>query len=181
MQSTGSRTRYHVGFNKPGEAPEYRVECIGDLDEARGWLNDDIGNVADDYYDEGALPFVEFLDRDEEHNDVGVHRIGDYEFWIKEVTDCKCPCSCDVRGEECDGEHRREALPHLEPRERGHVFERCGRTYYVYEQIDAWRVMEWFDDESIEAELLVIDARSREEAVFGAVGLIDARNHHNED
>ncbi|WP_125262339.1 hypothetical protein [Streptomyces alboflavus] len=171
-------TRYHVGSNKIGQAPEYRVECIGGLDEAREWLYADVDATVDEYeFDaERAEPFAEFLAQGGGQVNVGVYRIGEYEFWIKEVADCGCPCPCDVLGEQCDGTHHREALPELQPREFGHVFPRGGHTYFVYHLVDSWRVMEWLQDRDAEAELIVIDKTSRDKAVRDAVALIDARH-----
>lgn len=72
-----------------------------------------------------------------------------------------------------------EALPDLQPREFGHIFQRGNRTYFVYDLVGSWRVMEWLDDRDAEADLIVIDKTSRDEAVRDAVALIDAshRDH----
>ncbi|RAJ61683.1 hypothetical protein K378_04043 [Streptomyces sp. Amel2xB2] len=44
-----ARARYHVGHNKVGQTPEHRVECIGDLEFAREWLDTDVANTAEDF------------------------------------------------------------------------------------------------------------------------------------
>ncbi|WP_206441302.1 hypothetical protein [Streptomyces boncukensis] len=107
-----TRTRFHVGFNEIGLAPEYRIECFGDLGGAREWLAADVANVAEDVED--AREFDAFLDRLDalaETDLVGTHRVDAFEFWIRRTEGCTCPCDCAERGVDCDGEHRREAAP----------------------------------------------------------------------
>lgn len=100
-------TRYHVGNREIGLDVEYRVECIGPLDEAREWLRADVEAVAEDVED--PSPFDAFLGRLDDAEIVGEHHIDAFVFFVQPVEDCGCPCDCAERGEECDGEHRREA------------------------------------------------------------------------
>lgn len=110
-----AHARYHVGHNKIGQAPEYRVECIGDLEFAREWLDTDVANTSEDYEGDKAQPFIAFLEHiDLTREDTGTLRVGerhviaDMEFWITPV-ECHCPCDCE-RGTDCDEpKHNREA------------------------------------------------------------------------
>lgn len=112
--SNTAHVRYHIGHNKIGEAPEYRVECIGDLEFAREWLDIDVSNTAEDHEGDEAQPFLTFLThvnltREDVAPRVGErHVIGDMEFWITPV-ECHCPCGCEL-GADCDHpKHNREA------------------------------------------------------------------------
>ncbi|MFF1307280.1 hypothetical protein [Streptomyces sp. NPDC058307] len=133
MTST-KRTRYHVGSREIGLDVEYRVECIGTLDEAREWLRADIEAVAEDVED--PSPFDAFLDRLDDAEIVGEHHIDAFTFFVRAVEDCGCPCDCAETGHVCDGVHRREAAP--EPQlaeadaEGRSVFEFDGAEYAVF-------------------------------------------------
>ncbi|MFJ6748286.1 hypothetical protein ACIQNI_08855 [Streptomyces sp. NPDC091266] len=113
--SRTAHARYHVGHNKIGQAPEYRVECIGDIEFAREWLDTDVSNTAENYEGDKAQPFLTFLELvDLTREDAGTlrigerHAIGDMEFWITPV-ECHCRCECE-RGADCDDpKHNREA------------------------------------------------------------------------
>ncbi|WP_406321024.1 hypothetical protein [Streptomyces sp. NBC_00519] len=135
--STTKRTRYHVGSHEIGLDPEYRVECIGDLDEARVWLASDVEAVAEDVED--ATAFDAFLDRLDDMSDaeiVGEHTLDAFVFFVCPVEDCGCPCDCAETGRDCDGWHRREvaAEPQLaEADDQGRsAFTFDGTEYVVY-------------------------------------------------
>ncbi|KMS74394.1 hypothetical protein ACM01_13950 [Streptomyces viridochromogenes] len=137
MAST-KRTRYHVGNREIGLAVEYRVECVGTLDEAREWLRADVEAVAEDVED--PSPFDAFLDRLDNTEIVGEHHIDAFTFFVRAVEDCGCPCDCAERGEKCDGEHRREAA--AEPKltdadDQGRAtFQFDGAEYAVFNTAD---------------------------------------------
>ncbi|MFD9879978.1 hypothetical protein ACFWZT_00750 [Streptomyces alboflavus] len=57
----------------------------------------------------------------------------------------------------------------------GWLFWRGGRPYLAYHLIDAWRVIEWFDDPEREGWLVAHDERTRAEAIATAVEKVDAR------
>lgn len=103
--------RYHVGMNEIGLAPQYRVECLGDLDNARAWLTADIENTTEDIEDDSE--FDALLCRLAEMPDaeiVGEHRVDAFVFWVRAVESCGCPCECAEEGrDDCDGKHGREA------------------------------------------------------------------------
>ncbi|MBK6015604.1 hypothetical protein [Streptomyces sp. MBT53] len=132
-----NRTRYHVGSHEIGLAPEYRVECIGeDIAEIFAWLEGDIAGVAEDV--ENETPFDELYNRlakcETVAELVGEHTVDTFVFFVRPVTDCGCPCDCDEHGEECDGEHRREAAaePQLaETDEQGRAPFKFDRAEYV--------------------------------------------------
>ncbi|MDX3020096.1 hypothetical protein [Streptomyces acidiscabies] len=89
---TTNRTRYHVSMNETGLDSGYRIECLGDLDGARAWLEADIENTA-----EGTKNRSEFdaclvkLATVPNAEIVGEHRIDAYLFWVRAVEDCGCP------------------------------------------------------------------------------------------
>ncbi|MGW1783875.1 hypothetical protein ACWCQQ_32885 [Streptomyces sp. NPDC002143] len=136
---TTNRTRYHVGMNEIGLDSEYRIECLGDLDGARAWLEADIENTA-----EGAEDRSEFdaclakLATIPDAEIVGEHRIDAYLFWVRAVEDCGCPCDCAETGraDTCDSVHNREAAPEpklAEPDADGRsTFEFDGAQYAVF-------------------------------------------------
>ncbi|MFF5495749.1 hypothetical protein [Streptomyces aquilus] len=134
-----NRTRYHVGMNEIGLDPEYRIECLGDLDGARAWLTADIENTAEDAEDD--TEFDALLDKLAQLPDaeiVGEWTCDAYVFWVRAVEDCGCPCDCAETGraDECDGVHNREAAPEpqlAEPDAEGRsTFEFNGDTYAVF-------------------------------------------------
>ncbi|MFI2369872.1 hypothetical protein [Streptomyces sp. NPDC018833] len=137
MTST-ERTRYHVGNREIGLDVEYRVECIGTLDEAREWLRADVEAVAEDVED--PSPFDAFLDILDDAEIVGEHHIDVFVFFVQAVEDCGCPCDCAERGEKCDGEHRREAAaePQLsDADDKGRsTFQFDGAEYAVFNTTD---------------------------------------------
>ncbi|MCY0959619.1 hypothetical protein [Streptomyces sp. H27-H5] len=133
------RTRYHVGMNEIGLDPEYRIECLGDLDGARAWLTADIENTAEDAEDD--TEFDALLCKLAEMPDaeiVGEWMCDAYTFWVRAVEDCACPCDCAETGhaDECDGKHNREAAPEpklAEPDEQGRsAFKMHGTEYRVF-------------------------------------------------
>ncbi|MET9253768.1 hypothetical protein [Streptomyces sp. NPDC003717] len=137
--TTTSRTRYHVGMNEIGLDPEYRIECLADLDGARAWLTADIENTAEDAEDE--TEFDALLAKLAQTPDAGI--VGEwacdaYVFWVRAVEDCCCPCDCAATGraDACDGVHSREAAPEpqlAEPDADGRsTFEFDGQTYAVF-------------------------------------------------
>lgn len=137
--NTTSRTRYHVGMNEIGLDPEYRIECLADLDGARAWLEADIANTAEDPEDD--TEFDALLCKLAEMPDaeiVGEWTCDAYVFWVRAVEDCGCLCDCAETGraDECDGVHNREAAPEpqlAEPDAEGRsTFEFNGDTYAVF-------------------------------------------------
>ncbi|MFD4475880.1 hypothetical protein ACFWPU_07165 [Streptomyces sp. NPDC058471] len=136
---TTNRTRYHVGMNEIGLDSECRIECLGDPDGARAWLEAAIENSAEDAEDRSefhaclvklaTIPDAEI---------VGEHRIDAYLFWVCAVEDCGCPCDCAETGraDTCDGVHNREAAPEpkcAEPDADGRsTFEFDGVQYAVF-------------------------------------------------
>ncbi|MFD7134935.1 hypothetical protein [Streptomyces sp. NPDC059894] len=137
MTST-KRTRYHAGSREIGLDVEYRVECVGTVDEAREWLRADVEAVAEDVED--PSPFDAFLDRLDGAEIVGEHHIDAFTFFVQAVEDCGCPCDCAKRGEKCDGEHRREAAaePQLaDADDQGRsTFQFDGAEYVVFNTAD---------------------------------------------
>ncbi|MFJ6074666.1 hypothetical protein ACIQFU_28200 [Streptomyces sp. NPDC093065] len=137
--NASSRTRYHVGMNEIGLDPEYRIECLPDLDGARAWLTADIENTAEDAEDE--TEFDALLDKLAQLPDaeiVGEWTCDAYVFWVRAVEDCGCPCDCAETGraDECNGTHSREAAPEPtlgEPDEQGRsAFQMHGTEYRVF-------------------------------------------------
>ncbi|MBK3576144.1 hypothetical protein JHN63_20435 [Streptomyces sp. MBT65] len=132
-----NRTRYHVGFHEIGLDSEYRVECIGeDVAEIFAWLEGDISGVAEDVEDDAPLDelYARLAKCDTVAELVGEHTADAFVFFVRPVTDCGCPCDCDEHGEECDGEHRREAAaePQLaETDEQGRSSFKFDRAEYV--------------------------------------------------
>lgn len=68
-----------------------------------------------------------------------------------------------------------DTLPRLWRRDWGWLFWRGGRRWWAYKLVDAWRVIEWKDDEDAEGELLVLDKGTRAEAIDAAIEIIDTR------
>jgi hypothetical protein len=137
--NTTSRTRYHVGMNEIGLDPEYRIECLADLDGARAWLTADIENTAEDAEDETEFDaLLHKLAQLPDAEIVGEWTCDAYVFWVRAVEDCGCPCDCAETGraDECDGVHNREAAPEpqlAEPDAEGRsTFEFNGDTYAVF-------------------------------------------------
>ncbi|GGR80813.1 hypothetical protein GCM10010252_19160 [Streptomyces aureoverticillatus] len=134
-----NRIRYHVGMNEIGLDPEYRIECLADLDGARTWLTADIENTAEDAEDDTEFDALLCkLAQTPDAEIVGEHRVDAYVFWVRAVEDCGCPCDCAEtnRADECDGVHNREAAPEpqlTEPDAQGRsTFEFDGDTYAVF-------------------------------------------------
>ncbi|MDX3063431.1 hypothetical protein PV518_14770 [Streptomyces sp. ND04-05B] len=134
-----SRTRYHVGMNEIGLDPEYRIECLPDLEGARAWLTADIENTAEDVEDD--TEFDALLAKLYETPDAGI--VGEwtcdaFTFWVRAVEDCACPCDCAEtdRADECNGTHGREAAPEpklADPDEQGRsAFQMRGTEYRVF-------------------------------------------------
>ncbi len=99
---------------------------------------------------------------------------------MQPVQDCGCPCDCAVRGEKCDGEHRREAAaePQLaEADEQGRAtFQFDGAEYAVFNTADKavdgyWAVARLPTDGRTlpSRDYLLADASTRDDAFAQAV------------
>ncbi|MFD4574266.1 hypothetical protein ACFWNK_19890 [Streptomyces sp. NPDC058417] len=96
---TTYRTRYHVGMNEIGLDSECRVECLGDLDGARAWLEVDIANTAEDAEDRSEFDVcLARLATIPDAEIVGEHRIDAYLFRVRAVENCGCPRGCVTTG-----------------------------------------------------------------------------------
>jgi len=99
-----------------GLTPEYRIECLADLDGARTWLTADIENTAADHDNNEAFDaLLAHLHTLDDTHLVGEHHADAYTFTVRAAVDCGCPCDCAAAGRACNGIHNREAAAEPQP------------------------------------------------------------------